>query len=158
MGESNLNQKKCVFKEPGTIDTSLFYIVSGSLKITISDNSDEHIIRFGYTNNFITALDSFITEKPSEYAIQAIKKTDLKIISKRDFLAFLDQDDRLQQLWQTLKQQLLLEQMQRKKDLLTSSRRERYLRVLERSPQLFQEIPHKYIASYLRMSPETLSR
>lgn len=90
MGESNLNQKKCVFKEPGTIDTRLFYIVSGSLKITISDNSDEHIIRFGYTNNFITALDSFITEKPSEFAIQAIKKTDLKIISKRDFLAFLD--------------------------------------------------------------------
>jgi len=31
-------------------------------------------------------------------------------------------------------------------------------RVLTRSPQLFQEIPHKYIAAYLRMSPETLSR
>ena len=38
------------------------------------------------------------------------------------------------------------------------SSRERYLRVLGRSPALFQEIPHRYIANYLRMSAETLSR
>ena len=36
--------------------------------------------------------------------------------------------------------------------------RQRLQRVLGRSPRLFQEVPHKYIASYLRMSPETLSR
>jgi len=51
-----------------------------------------------------------------------------------------------------------LQQMERERDLLTSSPMERYLRVKDRSPQLFQEIPNKYIASYLRMTPETLSR
>jgi lipocalin len=50
------------------------------------------------------------------------------------------------------------QQIEREKDILTASPRERYLRVLKRSPQLFQEIPDKYIANYLRMSPETLSR
>ena len=48
--------------------------------------------------------------------------------------------------------------MEREIDLLTLSPRNRYNRVLERSPQLFQHIPLKYIASYLRMTPETLSR
>jgi hypothetical protein len=52
----------------------------------------------------------------------------------------------------------VLQQMERERDILTSSPLERYKRVLERSPQLFQEIPNKYIASYLRMTPETLSR
>ena len=58
--------------------------------------------------------------------------------------------------------QLLKELMatfyEREVDLLTSSPAERLERVRKRSPQLFQEVPHKYIASYLRMSPETLSR
>ena len=55
-------------------------------------------------------------------------------------------------------EQLILQQLEREKDILTSSPIERYKRVLKRSPQLFQEIPNKYIADYLRMTPETLSR
>ncbi len=47
---------------------------------------------------------------------------------------------------------------EREIDLLTQSPQERIERIRKRSPQVFQEIPHKYIASYLRMSPETLSR
>jgi hypothetical protein len=53
---------------------------------------------------------------------------------------------------------IIYDQFEREKDILTYSPLKRYQRVLKRSPQLFQEIPNKYIASYLRMSPETLSR
>ena len=53
---------------------------------------------------------------------------------------------------------MVLQQMDREIDLLTVSPVERLNRVLLRSPHLFQEIPLKYIASYLRMTPETLSR
>jgi len=60
--------------------------------------------------------------------------------------------------WQRILEQLIYQQFEREIDLLTASPVERYKRVLARSPQLFQEIPGKYIASYLRMTPETLSR
>ncbi|MCH5717306.1 cyclic nucleotide-binding domain-containing protein [Niabella hibiscisoli] len=53
---------------------------------------------------------------------------------------------------------LVVQQIEREKDLLIQSPRERYERVLKRSPQLFQEVANKYIAAYLRMSAETLSR
>ena len=53
---------------------------------------------------------------------------------------------------------LIYTQLEREKDILISSPHTRYERVLKRSPQVFQYVPHKYIASYLRMSPETLSR
>ena len=43
-------------------------------------------------------------------------------------------------------------------DILTNPPKERYERVLKRNPQLFQEIPNRHIANYLRMSAETLSR
>lgn len=145
-------------KVSGTIDTNLYYIISGSLKIFIINEYEEHIIRFGYKNNFITSLDSFITEKPSELYIQAIKKTELKIISKPNYLNFINQDTDNKFLWDKILEQLILQQLEREKDILITSPKERYQRVSNRSPQLFQEIPNKYIASYLRMSPETLSR
>ena len=53
---------------------------------------------------------------------------------------------------------LVVESMNREIDLLTSDPHERYQRILRRSPRLFQEIPARYIANYLRMSPGTLSR
>lgn len=48
--------------------------------------------------------------------------------------------------------------MERERDLLIESPKERYLRVFKRNPKLFQIIPNKHIANYLRMSPETYSR
>ena len=60
--------------------------------------------------------------------------------------------------WVNILQTLSLQQLDREIDLLTTSPKARYERVLERSPRLFQEIPHRYIANYLRMTPETLSR
>jgi hypothetical protein len=53
---------------------------------------------------------------------------------------------------------LVTQQIDREIDLLISSPSERLNRVLQRSPDVFQHIPLKYIASYLRMKPETLSR
>jgi CRP-like cAMP-binding protein len=145
-------------KISGTTDTNLYYILSGSLKVFIINEGEEHIIRFGYKNNFITALDSFITEKPSDFYIQAIKKTSLKTVCKAKYLAFMARDPENKFLWDRILEQLILQQMEREKDILINSPKERYQRVLQRSPQLFQEIPNRYIASYLRMTPETLSR
>ena len=58
----------------------------------------------------------------------------------------------------SLIENLIVQQLEREIDILTTSPEERYNRVLKRSPKLFQQIPAKYIASYLRMTPETLSR
>jgi CRP-like cAMP-binding protein len=157
--DKNISLRRNEFlKVSGTVETNLYYIISGSLKIFIANEYEEHIIRFGYRNNFIASLDSFITEKPSEFYIQAIKKTELKAIYKSNYLDFIDQGPENRLLWNRILEQFILQQLEREKDILTTSPKERYHRVLERSPQLFQEIPHKHIASYLRMSPETLSR
>jgi CRP-like cAMP-binding protein len=142
----------------GSIDTNLYFIKEGSLRIYVLDKNEEHTIRFGYQYNFIVSLDSFITEKPSDFYIQAIKKTTLKIIKKSTFEKLISSKKEFQNIWTTILEQIVLQQLEREKDLLTSSPIERYKRVLKRSPQLFQEIPNKYIADYLRMTPETLSR
>jgi CRP-like cAMP-binding protein len=147
-----------LLKHEFTVDTDIYFIKEGSLRVFVYDGDDERNVRFGYENNLLVSLDSFLTEKPSEFIIQAIKKSIVHIIPKQRFLQFIEQDELHLKLWIGIMEDLVLQQIEREKDLLISSPKERFERVLKRSPQLFQEIPHRHIANYLRMTPETLSR
>lgn len=145
-------------KVKGSVDTRLYFVESGSLRAYLMPEEEELTIRFAYQNNIFVALDSFISEAPSDLYIQAIKKSKLKILSKSAFTQLLNSEAEAAHWWRNILELLVFQQFERETDLLISSPAERYRRVLARSPQLFQEVPHKYIASYLRMTPETLSR
>lgn len=144
-------------KVKGSIDTNLYFIKSGSLRIFVLDEYEEQTIRFGYKENMIVSLDSFLTGKPSDLFIQAIKRTVVKVVTKQQIDEFLKRESS-RNLWTNILENLVVQQMEREIDILTNSPKERYERVFKRSPQLFQEIPHRHIANYLRMSAETLSR
>lgn len=144
-------------KVKDSIDTNLYYIASGSLRIFVLDEYEEQTIRLGYKENLVVSLDSFLTNKPSNLFIQAIKKTVVKVITKPQIEQFLE-TEKNRAIWTKILETLIIQQMEREIDLLTNSPKERYERVLKRSPQLFQEIPNRHIANYLRMSAETLSR
>lgn len=141
-----------------TKNTNLFLVEKGSLRVFIDDEEEEHTIRFGYKNSIITALDCFLTEKPTDFYIQALKKCKLKMISKARFNEVMQSSEENKAVWEQLLQSFVYQQIEREIDLITYSPQKRFERVLKRSPQVFQEIPLKYIASYLRMTPETLSR
>lgn len=152
-----LNRKEYL-KVKGSTDTNLYYVVEGTLRIFIEDDFEEHTIRLGYKDSFIAALDSFISEAPSPFYIQAIKKCELLVAPKTAFMDFIKNDPSNLALWLDITSHLIYQGIEREIDILTHSPVERYQRVFARSPHLFQEIPAKYIASYLRMTPETLSR
>lgn len=151
-------QRNAFLKVKGSIDTNIYLIEEGSLRIFVLDDYEERIIRFGYKDNIIVSLDSFLTESPSDFYIQAIKKTSVKVIPKKSFMAFINKNEEHLKLWVKILEGLILQQIEREKDILIQSPKERFDRVLKRSPKLFQEVPKKHIANYLRMSPETLSR
>jgi CRP-like cAMP-binding protein len=118
-------------KVKGTIDTNVYYVENGSLRIFVMDNDEEQIIRFGYEKNLVTALDSYLSGKPSDLYIQALKKTVVRVISKAQIEEFLKEEhNRL--LWVKILEDLVLQQMEREIDILTSSPKERYNRVLKR--------------------------
>ena len=142
----------------GETNTNLYFVKEGSLRVFIDDEKEEHTIRFGYKNSMITALDSFLSEKPSSFYIQALKKCELKVISKTKYMRLINSKKENEDIWKNLLENFVFQQIEREIDLITYSPQKRFERVFKRSPQVFQEIPQKYIASYLRMAPETLSR
>lgn len=142
----------------GEVNDQLFWILEGCLKVYIYQEEQEKVIRFGYQNNIITPLDSFIHGSPTQFYISTLRKTIFVRTTKSDFYSWLEEKPLHREGWIHLMEKLIEQQLEREVDLLTDSPSERLKRVMKRSPQLFQEVPHKYIASYLRMTPETLSR
>lgn len=158
LDEATIFKRNALLQQAGEVNTKLYLVIDGALQIFYETESYFSTIRFAYRNSLFASLDSFITGKPSVYSIRAIRKTTLRVMEKEPFLRFLASDPENLQLWNTILSYTIVSLLERETDLLATSPRERYERVLQRSPLLFQEVPLKHIASYLRMAPETLSR
>ena len=142
----------------GQVEKGLYLILKGAVRAFYFDGAEEQSIRFGYENSVINSMKSFFDESPSEIEIQALRETEVLVLPREDYLAFISSSFEAMQAHIQVINLLMLSMLERETDLLITSPKARYERVLARSPQLFQEIPLKYIASYLRMTPETLSR
>ncbi|WP_214228331.1 Crp/Fnr family transcriptional regulator [Pedobacter sp. B4-66] len=146
-----------ILKE-GEVEKNLYYVESGAVRVFLLSEYEEQSIRFGFEGSIINSLSSYFKGSPSEFYVEAIRKTTLLVISKEKVQGIANQDTESLIGYSHLLETVISQQMEREVDLLTVSPTERLKRVLERSPDLFQHVPLKYIASYLRMTPETLSR
>lgn len=157
-GRAQIFPKGAMILREGEIERDVYYIVSGAVRVIYLSEFEEQTIRFGYEGSIINSLSSFLKESPSEFYIEAMRKTQLRIISKECFQALIHESPESLRQYAAMLETVITQQIDRETDLLTASPLERLKRVLSRSPNLFQEVPLKYIASYLRMTPETLSR
>ena len=157
------NNKKVLEKgnfliQEGQIETNIYYIKKGAVRVFHLTDAEEQTIRFGYDGSIINSLSSFIQESPSEFYIDAVRKSTVLVLSKNDLTELVNVTVENTKAYNTFLEVVITQQIERELDLLTISPSQRLERVLKRSPNLFQQVPLKYIASYLRMTPETLSR
>ena len=143
---------------PGHRDRDLYYVESGTLAATVIIDGEEQYVRFGYAGDIVAAVDTLVGGEVSILGIKGLRRSELRIASYADYRALMQADPRGRLAWEQSMDWLIQGQLEREIDLLTPSPEERYRRVLGRSPRLFQEVPLRYIANYLRMTPETLSR
>ena len=144
--------------EPGKTEDTLYIVISGAMRLYYPMEEEEICVGFAYPPSLICSYPSFISQQPSTYFIQALRETSLVGISRKDFYDLMLQNISLERAWRILQEKALLGKIERETELLTFTPEQRLKRLWQRSPQLFQIIPRKYIASYLRMTPETLSR
>ena len=158
IGETKIIAKGDYLIKEGEIERNLYWVASGAVRAFYLTEFEDHVFRLGYKDSIINSLSSFIKQTPSEFFVEAIRKTTVKIISKEQLQSIVHESNDSLKQYLALMEILVTQQIDREIDLLITSPAERLKRVLARSPNLFQEIPLKYIASYLRMKPETLSR
>lgn len=148
-------KKNEILVEVNDISKDFFFIKSGAAVISTFIDEKPQIIRLGYKNSGLIAADSFFNSVPTIYQLKTIRETE---ILKTDLSTIEIIFQQKPELFSAIVIELINQQNERELDLLHHSAIIRFERLLKRSPQVLQEIPHKYIASYLRISPETLSR
>lgn len=144
---------------PAQIERYVYFVLEGCLRIYFPNDMGEEIcVGFGYSGNILSAIPSFLQEKPSEFGISALRKSKLLQISKQRLYELREKSPNIDKVWQLSMEFALIGLIERESAMLIQDPRERLRKLLQRSPHIFQQVPQKYIASYLRMSPETLSR
>ena len=152
--ETKFFKKGEYLTQEGIIENNLYFIEDGAVKVYYQSEFNETTIRLGYNGSIINSLSSFYSKSPSELAIEAIRETKTQVLSRSTIEEVVASSTGYTEFLELL----LVQQLEREIDLLHDSPVARLERVLRRSPQLFQYVPLKHIASYLRMSAETLSR
>ncbi len=144
---------------PGQAEQRLCLVRTGLLRVYYPTPAGEEIcVGFGHAGSLLCSFPSFVTGDLSEYAIQALRQTELLAISRVDFQRLVQQVPALANFWRAELEKTLVGRMEHEIDLLLPEPAQRLARLRRRNPGIFQRVPGKYLASYLRMSPETLSR
>lgn len=138
---------------------ALGFISSGSFRTFCIDNTGEEITYcLHFENEFLTAFESLITREPSIFDIEAMEDSTLICIHQSD----LDQLYKTSHYWERFgrlfAERFYVIRQNRYKDLLLETAEYRYLKLLNKYPDIFQRVPQYYIASFIGIRPQSLSR
>ncbi len=109
-------------------------------------------------NSFITDFKSFTQGIPSEYNFQILKNAELFIIKKRELLELYNNYKNIETLGRIMAEQVALRMIDTAMSLSSDKPQERVEKFIIQRPDLFQEVPQRYLANLLGISPESLSR
>lgn len=142
----------------GSKDYNMYFVKKGSMRIYYPNDGDEICVGFSYSNTLLVSFESYLRNLKSHYCVEALKRTELLYIKKEDFDELRNKSENINKAWLLAIEEALIGKIERETEMLTYSPKERVHRLLKRSPHIFQIFPKKYIASYLGMTAETLSR
>jgi len=148
-----------MLEEAGKIHTHHNFIVSGFMrKFYINDKGEEVTVDLNNGPRFFTSYYHFVNQTISNEYLQCITDCELLRISKADADRTVQTSYTQKDYTIKLFHQVQEEYLERMNDLATLTAEQRYLKLVKTSPGIIQNVPLKYIASYLGIKPESLSR
>lgn len=143
----------------GDVCKYIGYINSGCMReYTIDNKGAEHIIQFAIQDWWISDLNSFLTGTPATYNIDATQDSEVLLLEKNAREELLNNCPKMERFFRLLIEANYVATHQRIADSLSLSAEERYLKFINTYPKLFENVSQNQIASYLGITPQSLSR
>lgn len=151
--------RKELLLEAGKVADKVFFLPEGFVRFFhIKENGIEVTSDFYFAPGFITSFTSLIEQKPSIVNIQAMVKMDILFIKYKNLIALYDQEHKIERLGRLLAEQVFISSEKHLFSFLNDSPQERYEWLIREYPEYIKNIPLHYLASYLGITPESLSR
>lgn len=152
-------KKKAFLYQEGEVQQHVAFINSGCLRsYSIDKNGTEHILQFAPAGWWIADMQSLLNNAPSNLNIDAIEDSELFLIKQSDVEEMYQVLPQLERYFRILAERSLATSQQRLIDALSLTAAERYTNFCRRYPSLIQSIPQKYVASYIGITPEFMSK
>ncbi len=151
-------KKKQHYLREVEICTRYGFIMKGCVRLYFLVNGEEICKDLLFEKTFTGSLASFTLQKPAYFNVAAVEESTLLEIHRTDLLNLFEKYAVWQKLGRMMAEGLAIRKELREISFLKDSPEERYRKLLEEQPMVLQRVPLQYIASYLGMKPETLSR
>ena len=142
----------------GQTCSNIFWVVKGLVRQYYFKNKKEVTEYMAAENTIVMSIESLFREQPSVQIIQALEPTLVYVLPKSELEAVAMRSVNIQILYRKILEESLIISQQRADMLRFESAQDRYQKLMKSAPQLVLRAPLVYIASYLQMTPETLSR
>lgn len=142
----------------GQVEKYFYYVNKGVVRAFFVKDDMEISVGFSYDGEFTGAYDSFLAQQPTDFYIEAICESSLLRISFNDLMSQFDKYKNVERWGRIFNANILIGMGRRQVEVRSFSAEEKFDRLMEQSPHIFQLVPQKYLASYLGMTPETFSR
>lgn len=142
----------------GQIEKYFYFVHSGVLRGFVLNNGTDVSIGFTYDGEYSGAYESFLAQIESDWSIQALTDCEILKISYGDLMEMFDRYKSVERWGRIFNANILIGIGKRQVEVRSFSAEERFDRLFNQSPHIFQLVPQKHLASYLGMTPETFSR
>ncbi len=135
----------------------LVYVQKGCLRLYYLKDDIEVSVWFAFPQSSAIEIYSFISGNPSNYFLQAIEDSEVLYLSKTELNKLYQHQPKMQEMMRNFWEDVILNLINRFTALQTDSAEKRYLDLLKK-PDYMETIPQKYLASFIGVTPTSLSR
>lgn len=144
--------------EEGKVCDEILFLNEGYVQVYVMKDVDEHTIHITGPRDFISGYSSFISKTPSDDYLRALTDLEGFTISYPDIQELYGKSILWERFGRNIIERLFVLKQKRVVSFIKDSSEARYQQLMEQNPDFLQNIPLKILASYLGMTPETLSR
>jgi CRP-like cAMP-binding protein len=158
LGEIVIVPKDTILKKCDSTEKYLYFVLKGSGGVLLWHNSNYICTDLVWEGDFLCDYLSLVIQQPTPYEVITFDNTELFRISYQHFQKFTEQSEYGDKLWRYSLQLLYVEKHVQQLNMVTHTAAEMYETILKHQPEMIQKIPLKYLASYLGITPQSLSR
>ena len=143
--------------QQGEINTDLIFVQRGCLRLFYLKDDVEVSVWFAFQHSSAIEIYSFISETPSDYFLQAIEDSEVWYLPKAELNKLYVSHPAMQEMMRNFWEDVIINLLERFTALEKDSAEKRYLDLLNK-PDYLKTIPQKYLASFIGITPTSLSR
>ena len=142
----------------GQVSSHVYYNLKGCVREYYLKDGEEKTISFYTEGDAVSSTRSFVLQVPSKHYLECIEDTTLTVMSYKNDLEFKKLFPRLATICYTKTEEELGVYQDITAEYMVSTPEERYLKLVETRPDLLNRVPQYQLASYIGVTPESLSR